>query len=386
MLNALRNAGQAVSSVMKSISSITLFCLLFPGFTSALAAEPDYPAPLFVEAETYDAQTLTEVRRWYHIRQDTELDFADPDPSHAATASGGEYLEILPDTRVTHDDPLVYGTSLAVHGGEMAVLSYSIELPRAGLYYVWVRAYSTGSEDNGIHVGMNGYWPSTGARIQWCANKNAWTWSSAQRVEFDHCGLPTMISVYASEPGAHRIEFSMREDGFEFDKFALTQDPHWFPEGFFDGRLVEDFGLLHALHDFELGPVPGYLPYYRDEARNALAINASLETHRYRYAAARYTFDGPENHYRLSLITMSEIDGESDYLLRVNGKLVGAFTNPETETDYSLHRYSLDHVALKPGDLIQVESQAVTNGKIPEGEATAFARGRWRALSISSME
>ncbi len=41
----------------------------------------------------------------------------------AQTASNGMYIEILPDTRVTHDDELI------------------------------------GAEDNGLHVGMDGKWP-----------------------------------------------------------------------------------------------------------------------------------------------------------------------------------------------------------------------------------
>ena len=34
----------------------------------------------------------------------------------------------------------------------------------------------------------------SGERMQWCKGKNKWTWSSAQRVEENHCGTPQTIS------------------------------------------------------------------------------------------------------------------------------------------------------------------------------------------------
>jgi len=60
----------------------------------------------------------------------------------------------------------------------MAVLTYNVHFSTPGRYYVWARAYSTGSEDNGLHVGLNGDWPASGQRMQWCQGKNNWRWES----------------------------------------------------------------------------------------------------------------------------------------------------------------------------------------------------------------
>jgi hypothetical protein len=45
-----------------------------------------------------------------------------------------------------------------------------------------------------------------------------------QRTEAEHCGEPHKIYLEIEQPGLHTIEFSMREDGFEFDKWLMTKD------------------------------------------------------------------------------------------------------------------------------------------------------------------
>ncbi|MGD8501678.1 MAG: hypothetical protein PVJ86_13585 [Phycisphaerales bacterium] len=89
---------------------------------------------------------------------------------------------------------------------------------------VWVRAYSTGSEDNGLQVGIDGTWSESGQRLQWCEGKRSWPWESKQRTEQQHCGEPYKIYLNIEQPGLHTIEFSMREDGFEFDKWLTTTE------------------------------------------------------------------------------------------------------------------------------------------------------------------
>jgi len=39
-----------------------------------------------------------------------------------------------------------------------------------------------------------------------------------------HCGEPYEIYLDIEQPGLHTIEFSMREDGFEFDKWLMATD------------------------------------------------------------------------------------------------------------------------------------------------------------------
>ena len=47
-------------------------------------------------------------------------------PHHVDGASGGAYLEILPDTRATHEDMLIEGENFTNTPGQMAILSYPI--------------------------------------------------------------------------------------------------------------------------------------------------------------------------------------------------------------------------------------------------------------------
>ncbi len=178
-----------------------------------------------VEAEHFFKQTKTDIRAFHltHSKQTPTLK-PDGDPNHSANASGGAYLEILPDTRRTHGDKLIKGENFSPEPGKLATLHYKIYISTPGRYYVWVRAYSTGSEDNGLHVGLDGNWPESGQRLQWCQGKNSWRWESKQRTQKEHCGEPYKIFLDIEETGEHVIQFSMREDGFEFDKWLMTLD------------------------------------------------------------------------------------------------------------------------------------------------------------------
>ena len=176
-----------------------------------------------VEAEHFYKQTLTDKRAW-HITSPKPLSEAKPggDPAHLAGASGGAYVECLPDTRRTHDDKLIKGENFSDEAGQLAVLHYKVHINTPGRYYVWARAFSTGSEDNGIHVGLDGQWPESGRRMQWCEGKQSWRWESKQRTAEQHCGEPYRIFLDVTKAGEHEVMFSLREDGFEFDKFILT--------------------------------------------------------------------------------------------------------------------------------------------------------------------
>ncbi len=178
-----------------------------------------------VEAEHFLWQEKAEKRQWYRVTDNVAPALQpDGDDNHAAAASGNAYLEILPDTRRTHNDKLIHGENFTNKPGEMAIVNYRVWFNTPGRYYVWVRAFSTGPEDNGIHVGLDGMWPESGARMQWCEGKNAWRWESKQRTEANHCGEPQKIFLDIPSTGWHTVSFSMREDGFEFDKWLLTTD------------------------------------------------------------------------------------------------------------------------------------------------------------------
>ncbi|UUO04557.1 hypothetical protein M4951_14275 [Blastopirellula sp. J2-11] len=186
---------------------------------------------LLAEAEEFSEQSMTEKRAFYVTSAMQTPDVTpDGDDPHWKNASGKSYLEVLPDTRRTHADKLLKAENFSDLPGKLAVLKYQVQITNPGRYYVWVRAYSTGSEDNGIHVGLDGTWPPSGQRMQWCDGKKSWRWESKQRTEQQHCGEPYKIYLDIEKSGAHTIEFSMREDGFEFDQWLLTTDREFIPE------------------------------------------------------------------------------------------------------------------------------------------------------------
>lgn len=178
---------------------------------------------LAVEAEHFFSQSSGDIRKFYLTAKGRTPEVSpDGDPSHVGGASNGAYIEILPDTRRSHDDKLVRGGNFSEVPGKLAVVSYKVHVSNPGRYYVWVRAYSTGSEDNGLHVGLDGKWPASGRKMQWCEGRHTWRWESKQRTKKEHCGVPYGIYLDIEKAGEHVVHFSMREDGFEFDKWLMT--------------------------------------------------------------------------------------------------------------------------------------------------------------------
>lgn len=177
-----------------------------------------------VEAEHYNTQEMMQIRSWQLTTAECQpAGLSDGDSTHITAASGNAYLEILPDTRRNHEEQLIKGENFSNEPGKLGILHYKIYFNNPGPYYVWVRAYSTGSEDNGLHVGLNENWLESGQRMQWCEGKQEWTWASKQRTEEKHCGVERMIFIDIPSKGLHTISFSMREDGFEFDKFIIAK-------------------------------------------------------------------------------------------------------------------------------------------------------------------
>ncbi|MFK7992872.1 MAG: hypothetical protein AB8B87_01960 [Granulosicoccus sp.] len=141
-------------------------------------------------------------------------------------------------------------------------------------------------------------------------------------------------------------------------------------------KAISDFPVTNA----------GEVPYYVDQARQALAINAAVVEQRNRFARAEVVFDGQPGIYRITLIALAELDGEADYRLSINGEIVGLASNPEVVEDFSVVRHQFEEISVPAGAVIGVESLANSNGKIPENGEFAFARGRWTALELSTGE
>jgi Domain of unknown function (DUF5060)/Putative collagen-binding domain of a collagenase len=242
-----------------------------------------------VEAEHFVKQTATAKRAWHLTTTKTAPKVEpDGDPSHAAGAAGGAYLEALPDTRRSDKDKLVAGNNFSNEPGKLAVLHYRVHFNTPGRYYVWVRAYSTGAEDNGLHVGIDGTWPESGRRMQWSDGKNSWRWDCKQRTDEKHTGVPMQIWLDVAKAGEHEIMFSMREDGFEFDRFLLTTNKEYkLPDGIGPGTRVKAGKLPAAFA--EQTPVPANAQPRREDGDGAVAVTGELK----QWHKVTLTLDGP---------------------------------------------------------------------------------------------
>ncbi|MGB0582546.1 MAG: hypothetical protein ACPGVU_22915, partial [Limisphaerales bacterium] len=240
---------------MKSVARIALSLVL--AANTVLAADVVFEERnglVAVEAEHFYKQTRNGKRQWRLTTAKEQFKASnDADAPHVIGSGGGAYLECLPDTRHNHGHKLIHGENFAPEAGKMAILHYRVHFNNPGKYYVWVRCFSTGSEDNGIHVGLNGEWPETGQRLQWCEGKRTWRWESKQRTQKQHCGEPYKIFLEIEKPGVHEIAFSMREDGFEFDRFLMTKDRNFKRPAGVGPKSVVKSGKLPAAYAIPAG-------------------------------------------------------------------------------------------------------------------------------------
>ncbi len=275
-----------------------------------------------VEAEHFQSQSKTDKRKWYFQDGTVSTPTPDPDPSHHASASGNGYLEILPDTRVTHDDPLVNGESFSNTPGIVGVLDYKVKFTTPGRYFVWVRLYSTGAEDNGIHVGIDGTWPASGQRMQWCAGKNQWTWESKQRTNANHCGEAELIYIDVPTAGIHTISFSMREDGVEIDKFVMSQS-YTKPSGVGPEEVLVNCTL--SVNDVDRQNI---IRVYPNPAQNFITVQGLVEG-----KASIYDVTGREV---MSSINISESENNIDISRVPSGVYFMVINNKENQSKQTM--------------------------------------------------
>ena len=73
-----------------------------------------------VEAEYFNKQSNFELRQWYITSKDAISKVGnDNDEQHHLGASNDAYIEILPDTRVSHSDKLIQGENFSNKAGEI---------------------------------------------------------------------------------------------------------------------------------------------------------------------------------------------------------------------------------------------------------------------------
>lgn len=365
--------------------------LSLPIINNALTFE-EQNGSVSIEAEYFYQQSLTQKRKWFRTsKEELPKIGRDEDKQHVYDASNNAYLEILPDERVTHDDKLIHGENFTNEPGKIAVLSYKVKFNTPGRYYVWVRAFSTGREDNVLHVGLNNIWLENGRRMQWCTGKNQWTWESKQRTKEIHCGVPHKIYLDIHKKGIHTVQFSMREDGFEFDKFILTNDTNYIPvekgpettlaqgelpASFPEVKMPSYFSTIakasEEIKSIAAQEFPVKDTNFYKNGKNWLAINPK----KHEQATTTTTFNFQSDHYDIIFVGVAENDGKSNFTVTINDTEIGSYSPELTQRLFEEGKnYNAlwENIALNKGDKITVTSKIGSDGE-------EWTRGRWAGI------
>lgn len=202
------------------------------------------------------------------------------------------------------------------------------------------------------------------------------------------------VARYAFEAGeTYKLVVSGRSKAFKLDRivFALDDIEKASIRALSNPQTIG--GTLHfTYYAREHFPIldAGEVPLYKDNLFDALAINAKHPELRNKFARAERTFDGPAGSYSITFTTITEEDGECTYQLHRNGEIVKTYVNPHighgAERDLQPHVHEWGEIDLETGDTIAISSITHTNGEIPEGDGTAWARGRWRQLELTLLQ
>lgn len=274
-------------------------------------------------------------------------------------------------------------------------LTYRFKVEEHGIYRLEARALEAPIETNEGDKANDCYLRLIGApeykgefsKFYLAGDSYQWSWSVKLELGHGHFEHP----VYTLKEGVHQIQIAGRSKNFFLDRIVLyrlddneeAKDLSLEPVVLADTKS-EDAYVFNAVEDFEAVTVPELGTVYVDKWRNVLGVNAGDVSLRDIFSPAAMTFEGESGIYDLELKTMTEIDGESFYRLMINGEQFGRiYKNPESIIDYSPSFYKWRSVRIKKGDTIRIDSMPATNGKIPEGDETAWARGRWVEITLT---
>jgi hypothetical protein len=105
-------------------------------------------------------------------------------------------------------------------------LQYQANFDASGTYYVWVYGRGPDGSSDSVHVGLDGAEIATADRMgSFPSGSIGWSNSTMDVVR---------ASINVASSGLHTINVWMREDGFQFFKLLLTDDPSFVPSGNID--------------------------------------------------------------------------------------------------------------------------------------------------------
>jgi hypothetical protein len=133
----------------------------------------------------------------------------------------------------------------------------------------------------------------------------------------------------------------------------------------------------------------GYVaPYAETKSPNREEHGLAVNTVRHQGApaAAELTYRGTAGRFDLTLLAIAEEDGESRYRIEINGRALREVINPPSSEKRRAVTHRWPALALAPGDRIRVVFRGHSNGRIPEGDGFAWARGRWRSVTLTQVQ
>jgi hypothetical protein len=134
-------------------------------------------------------------------------------PVFPAGYSGSSALQAQPNTGIKFDTGYVTGSPR---------LDFDVNFVKTGTDYIWILGQGATSEDNSVHVGLDGVAISSSDRIT--GFSTTWTWSKST---ID--GPVATINIPSA--GVHTVNVWMHEDGFVMDKLVLAASGSYTPTG-----------------------------------------------------------------------------------------------------------------------------------------------------------
>jgi hypothetical protein len=143
---------------------------------------------------------------------------------------------------------------------------------------------------------------------------------------------------------------------------------------------------LHAIRDFVL-EVDGYAPFYIEEERDGfpgVAIN-SIQ-YEDQFGAADHVWQGETGVYNVTIGIRGEFDGEPTYIFQLGNTPHRLTVAPRTELPITPPiPHTWRSIPIANGQTIRIVVNNTTNGLLPEGDGTGYARGRWSYLILDRL-
>ena len=281
------------------------------------------------------------------------------------------------------------------HSGDPnSILTYRFKVDAPGDYKLQARALEApletkeGDKANDCYVRLLGAPQYKGEFTKFVLLGDSFEWSWNVKLESSYHQFESPI--YTLKPGVYQLQIAGRSKNFFLDRLVIypmqgderARDLSISSRAFVEEAAESGDYFLSAINDFKPVIAPGLGKVYVDKNRKAVAVNAANESLRDVFSAVGLTFEGRSGNYDVEIKTLTETDGESVYRFVLNGERIGTYKNPATAIDYSPSYNTWQGIAIKKGDRLRIDSKPETNGKIPEGDGTAWSRGRWVALKL----